>query len=165
MGHHRPLELRTVTRRLALLLILLACSACTDPAHSAAVTSTANCPGAAPAIGVMDRFMAAFNAKDVKALEATFHFPHMRLASYPIQVLTGPGQQDDIFGQLAAEGWAKSAWEKRDVIQCSNTKAHIAATFARFHADGTEYSHYDGLYVVELRDGFWGITARSTFAP
>jgi hypothetical protein len=150
--------------RIALALgALLACGDCTDPAHGAA--STSSCAGAAPAMQVMDRFLTAFNAKDMKALEATFHFPHMRLASYPIQVLTGPGQQDDVFGQLAAEGWARSAWDKREIVQCGAKKAHIIASFGRFRADGTEYSHYDGLYVVELRDGFWGITARSTFAP
>ena len=49
--------------------------------------------------------------------------------------------------------------------QCSPEKAHILTTFARLHADGTEYATYEGLYVVELRDGFWGITTRSTFAP
>ena len=39
------------------------------------------------------------------------------------------------------------------------------ATFARLRADGAEYARYDGLYIVENRDGFWGITTRSTFAP
>ncbi|HEV7689732.1 MAG TPA: hypothetical protein VGO52_02875 [Hyphomonadaceae bacterium] len=148
-----------------LLLCVVALASCAHEAHGAAATTTADCPSSKPALGVMDKFLAAFNAKDMKALEATFHFPHMRLASYPIQVLTGPGQQDDVFAHLAEEGWAKSGWEKLSIIQCSAAKAHIVATFARFHADGSEYSHYDGLYVVELRDGFWGITARSTFAP
>ena len=149
---------------LASFAALLACASCTD-AHGAAATSSSACAAATPAFGVMDSFMTAFNAKDMKALEATFHFPHMRLASYPIQVLTGPGQQDDVFGHLASEGWAKSGWEHRTIVQCGPTKAHIIATFARFNAKGVEYSHYDGLYVIELRDGFWGITARSTFAP
>jgi len=148
---------------LALAALLLA--SCAHEAHGAAATTTADCAASKPALEVMDKFLAAFNARDMKALEATFHFPHMRLASYPIQVLTGPGQQDDVFGHLAEEGWAKSGWEKLSVIQCGAAKAHIVATFARFHADGSEYSHYDGHYVVELRDGFWGITARSTFAP
>jgi hypothetical protein len=98
-------------------------------------------------------------------LEATFHFPHIRIASYPLSVLTGPGQQDDVFGTLAAEGWSRSDWADRKIIQCSPTKAHMTATFVRYHANGEAYARYDGLYVIELRDGFWGITARSTFAP
>ncbi|MEQ1781647.1 MAG: hypothetical protein ABMA14_09820 [Hyphomonadaceae bacterium] len=123
------------------------------------------CAAARPSMEVMDKFLAAFNAKDTPGFEATFHYPHMRIASYPLQVLTGPGQQDDIFGSLAAEDWASSRWDARTIVQCGKDKAHILATFARLHADGTEYVKYDGLYVVELRDGFWGITARSTFAP
>ena len=146
-------------RSLALFL-LLGVSACAPMG-----ADFSSCAASKPTMQVMDTFMTAFNAKDMKALEATFHFPHLRIASYPLQVLTGPGQQDDVFGTLAAEGWARSAWDKREIVQCSETKAHILASFARFRADGMEYSHYDGLYVIELRDGFWGITARSTFAP
>ena len=41
----------------------------------------------------------------------------------------------------------------------------MLATFARYHPDGSEYARYDGLYIIENRDGFWGITARSSFAP
>jgi drug/metabolite transporter superfamily protein YnfA len=82
-----------------------------------------------------------------------------------LQVLTGPGQQDDVFGNLASEGWARSDWSNRRIIQCSHTKAHMLATFVRFNAGGKEYARYDGLYIIEYRNGFWGITARSTFAP
>ena len=123
------------------------------------------CAGAKPAMAVMQAFITAFNAKDMVAMEKTFHFPHMRIAAYPLHVLTGPGQQDDVFGNLASEGWARSRWDDLTIVQCSPEKAHILATFARLHADGTEYATYEGLYVVELRDGFWGITTRSTFAP
>ena len=125
----------------------------------------ASCAAASHAIEVTDQFLVAFNHKDMVGLEKTFHFPHMRIASYPLQVLTGPGQQDDVFGSLAGEGWARSDWTDRKIVQCSATKAHLLATFARLHADGSIYARYDGLYIVELRDGFWGITARSTFAP
>ena len=123
------------------------------------------CPAANPAMAVTDKFMTAFNAKDMGRLEATFHFPHIRIASYPLSVLTGPGQQDDVFGSLAAEGWSRSDWADRRIVQCSASKAHMLATFVRFHANGEVYARYDGLYIIELRDGFWGITARSTFAP
>lgn len=147
-------------------LALLALSDCAPKdAHAAAAKDFSGCAGAKSAMAVLDSFVAAFNAKDMPALEKTFHFPHLRIASYPLQVLTGPGQQDDVFGNLAAEGWASSRWDDRTIIQCGADKAHITATFARLHADGTEYVNYEGLYIIENRDGFWGITARSTFAP
>jgi hypothetical protein len=146
------------------LLTLAACAPVAGPA-SGTDTAFASCEAYKPAYDVTDAFMTAFNAKDMPALEATFHFPHIRIASYPLQVLTGPGQQDDVFGNLADEGWARSGWASRTIIQCGPAKAHMLATFARYHADGTEYARYDGLYIIELRDGFWGVTARSTFAP
>jgi hypothetical protein len=145
---------------LASLAALSAFAGCAQEARD-----FASCPASAPAQEVMDRFMTAFNAKDMAALEATFHFPHIRISVYPLKVLTAPGQQEDVFGILAGEGWARSAWTSRTIIQCDPNKAHMLATFARFKADGSEYVRYDGLYIIELRDGFWGITARSTFAP
>jgi hypothetical protein len=148
---------------LAFAVCLTGCAP--DPEPAPTVKDHSACAGAKPALDVMQSFVAAFNAKDMAALEKTFHFPHMRIAAYPLHVLTGPGQQDDVFGNLAAEGWAKSRWDDIAVVQCGQEKAHIVATFARLRADGTEYARYDGLYIVENRDGFWGITARSTFAP
>ena len=144
-------------------LVLGGCAPRPEPV--ATLPDFSACAAARPAMEVMDKFLAAFNAKNTPGFEATFHYPHMRIASYPLQVLTGPGQQDDIFGSLAAEDWASSRWDARTIVQCGKDKAHIMATFARLHADGTEYAKYDGLYVIELRDGFWGITVRSTFAP
>jgi hypothetical protein len=148
------------------ILLSLALADCAPKtAHAAVAKDFSACPASGPAMEVTDRFLAAFNAKDMAGLEKTFHFPHMRIASYPLTVWTGPGQQDDVFGSLASEGWARSRWDERTIVQCGKDKAHIIATFARLKADGTEYAKYDGLYVIELRDGFWGITVRSTFAP
>ena len=147
-------------------IALLALADCAPKSvEGATLPNFSTCAGAKPAMEVMDGFLSAFNAKDMPALEKTFHFPHMRIASYPLIVWTGPGQQDDVFGSLASEGWARSRWDARTIVQCSKDKAHIIATFARLKGDGSEYAKYDGLYVIELRDGFWGITARSTFAP
>ena len=151
-------------RHTAVLALAFALAACA-PHPAPAAKDMSACAGAKPALGVMQTFITAFNAKDMVALEKTFHFPHMRIAAYPLHVLTGPGQQDDVFGTLAAEGWAKSRWDDLTIVQCGPEKAHILATFARLHADGTEYAKYEGLYIVENRDGFWGITTRSTFAP
>lgn len=151
------------TAVLTVAFALAACAPKPDPGPAAKDFSA--CAGAKPALAVMQTFITAFNAKDMVALEKTFHFPHMRIAAYPLHVLTGPGQQDDVFGTLAVEGWASSRWDDLTIVQCGADKAHILATFARLHADGTEYAKYEGLYVVENRDGFWGITTRSTFAP
>jgi hypothetical protein len=162
MGHHWQVELRPMKLRIAIaLLAVLAASAACAPKED----NFASCPASAPAQQVMDTFMTAFNAKDMVALEKTFHFPHIRISMYPLKVLNAPGEQEDVFASLAEENWARSAWLERRIVQCDPKKAHMLATFARYHADGSEYARYDGLYIIEHRDGFWGITARSSFAP
>ncbi len=138
----------------------IALAACTPSA-----ADFSSCPASQPAFEVMDKFMTAFNAKDMAAVEKTFHFPHMRISVYPLHVLNKPGEQEDVFASLATENWARSAWLDRKIVQCDPQKAHMLATFARYHPDGSEYARYDGLYIIENRAGFWGITARSSFAP
>lgn len=150
---------------LSLAASMISLAGCAPTPEAVPAKDFSGCAGAKSAMKVMQTFITAFNAKDIVAVEKTFHFPHMRIAAYPLHVLTGPGQQDDVFGSLAAENWAKSRWDDLTIVQCGPEKAHILGSFARLHPDGTEYARYDGLYVVELRDGFWGITARSTFAP
>ena len=117
---------------LTLALSLAACAPRPEPTPAAKDLSA--CAGAKPAMDVMQAFITAFNAKDMAAMEATFHFPHMRIAAFPLHVLTGPGQQDDVFGNLASEGWARSRWDDLTLVQCGADKAHILATFARLHA-------------------------------
>ena len=81
-----------------------------------------SCAASQPAFEVMDRFMTAFNAKDMAAVEKTFHFPHMRISVYPLHVLNRPGEQEDVFASLAAENWARSAWLDRKIVQCDSAE-------------------------------------------
>lgn len=41
----------------------------------------------AAAMACLDAFMAAFNARDVEAFEATFNFPSVRLASNALRII------------------------------------------------------------------------------
>lgn len=43
------------------------------------------------ALAILDDFMAAFNARDAEAFEATFHFPHYRIAGGDVSVLEKAG--------------------------------------------------------------------------
>lgn len=145
---------------------VLLTSAC---AHSGDVTKSgtdfSGCPAYAPAFEVTDRFMETFNARDMAGWEATYHFPHVRIASGTVTILPSAGTRSDTFERLAATGWDHSAWISREVVQCGPDKAHLATVFARYRADGSELSRFDSLYIVELKNGHWGITGRSSFAP
>ena len=122
----------------------------------------------AAARGVMDAFMAAFNAKDGAAWADTLLYPHVRFAGG--KVTTFPDRAafiaaNHIDALIAGEGWDHSKWDSMQIVQSSPNKVHIAVEFSRYHKDGTKYASYPSLYIVEQVDGKWGIRARSSFAP
>ena len=116
---------------------------------------------------VLDAFMTAFSARDVEGFEATFHFPHVRLASGTVTVLDSAGTRPDLFErfQQANPEWHHSEWISREVISNSPEKVHFNTVFARYREDGSEIARYGSIYIVERIDGRWGIRARSSFAP
>jgi hypothetical protein len=152
---------------LAALAVLAATltSACASMSYDAGDRQFASCEAYAPAYKVTDDFMRTFNTKDAKAWGETFHFPSVRIASGTVRIINGPKDLESSFSTLGAEGWDHSAWQKRKVVQCGSTKAHMLTTFVRYRADGSELSRFDSLYIVEFKEGRWALTARSSFAP
>jgi hypothetical protein len=150
------------TQALLRVFAMLALAVITDAAARA--DDAAN----TAAQGVMDAFMAAFNAKDGEAWADTLLYPHVRFAGG--KVTTFPDRAafiaaNHIDALIAGEGWDHSKWDSMQIVQTSPTKVHIAVEFSRYHKDGTKYASYPSLYIVEQVDGRWGIRARSSFAP
>ena len=144
-------------------LLLSACV--TTGAGGSGDSDFASCPAYAPAYKTTDTYMAGFNSRDSAAWGATLHFPHVRIASGRIAIINAPSDLNESFDRLIAQGWDHSAWAGRRIVQCEATKAHMLTTFIRYRADNTVLSQFNSLYIVELKDGKWGITARSSFAP
>jgi hypothetical protein len=122
----------------------------------------------AAARGVMDAFMAAFNAKDSAAWADTLLYPHVRFAGGKVVTFQDRAAfiaANHIDALIAGEGWDHSKWDAMQIVQSSPTKVHIAVEFSRYHKDGSKYASYPSLYIVEQVDGKWGIRARSSFAP
>jgi len=115
--------------------------------------------------GVLDAFMAAFNARDITAFEATFNFPSVRLASQGLIVINAGDMQAERFTTGALAEWDHSAWDRRDVIHAGPEKVHIDTRFTRYRKDGSVIGGFDSIYVVTLQDGHWGVKIRSSFAP
>jgi hypothetical protein len=125
--------------------------------HSEAVAAATKC---------LDDFMAAFNAGDLAAWEATFNFPSVRLASNTLVIIDKPGwHPSDTFTRGALKEWHHSAWERREVIHAGADKVHFDTRFARYRSDSSVIGHFDSIYVVTLEHGHWGVKARSSFAP
>ena len=119
----------------------------------------------AAAMSCLDDFMTAFNARDVKAFEATFNYPSVRLASGKLAIIEPGYHHPGMFDQGALKDWHHSAWERREVIHAGEDKVHIDTRFTRYRADGSVIGGFDSIYVVTRENGHWGVKARSSFAP
>ena len=114
---------------------------------------------------VLDDFMAAFNARDVGAFEATFNFQSVRLASGKLVLIEKGFHAPSMFTTGALSEWDHSAWERRSVLHAGPDKVHIDTRFSRYRKDGTVIGGFDSIYVVTCEDGHWGVKIRSSFAP
>ena len=120
------------------------------------------------AVGVMNEFLVAFNARDEAAWADTLHYPHVRLASQEVRVYESREaflESADLDAFAAATGWRYSTWDSMKVVQDSADKVHVLVQFSRFDAADELISSFASFYVVERVDGRWGIRARSSFAP
>ncbi|MBX9596580.1 MAG: hypothetical protein K2X46_19605 [Roseomonas sp.] len=118
----------------------------------------------AEAMAVLDRHMAALNARDAAALAATLHFPHYRLSGGRLRVWETPATYLDDFFARAGEGWDHSAWDYRYVVAASDDKVHLDVQFTRYRADGGSLGSFRSLWVVARLDGRWAAQLRSSFA-
>jgi hypothetical protein len=126
---------------------------------------TSNIAEIAAAMGCLDDFMAAFNARDLAAFEATFNFPSIRLASNTLTVIEPGYHKPEMFQTGALADWSHSAWERREVIHSGPEKVHLDTRFTRYRRDGSVIGGFDSIYVVTFENGHWGIKARSSYAP
>ncbi len=121
----------------------------------------------AHATAAMDRYFAALNANDGVGVNEAFNFPHVRFASGKVTIFAKRGDftMETFRARVDGDGWARSAWDKRDVIHAGADKVHFATRFSRFRADGSRIASFQSIYIVTRVDGHWGIQARSSFAP
>jgi hypothetical protein len=121
--------------------------------------------GVAAAQRVLDDFMAAFNARDIPAFEATFNFPSVRLASNRLVIINRGDMQPEALSTGALAEWDHSAWERREVVHAGPDKVHLDTRFVRYRSDGSVLGAFDSMYVITCEDGHWGVKIRSSFAP
>jgi hypothetical protein len=91
----------------------------------------------------------------------------VRFAEGRLKVYERPGDNPmDVFQQLRnKDDWKYSTWRTRDLVQFSDTKAHVALSYTRYRSDDSVIGIYDSLYVLTCMDGRWGIQMRSSFGP
>ena len=120
------------------------------------------------AMGVLDGFMNAFNARDDEAMCRTFHYPHVRFASGAVRIYETDKdcvEQFDFARFAERLGWDYSGWDSRTVVQANADKEHVMVVCSRYDADDELIAQVDSLYIVTRVDGRWGIRSRSSFVP
>ena len=118
----------------------------------------------------VENFFTAFNNHDSEAHLQTLHFPHIRINGQG-QVRIAQTASD--FPPLSTtlpylnqkEGWHHSTLDSAEVIHASEVKVHFNIQFSRYKADGTKYAVHKSLWIVTLKEGRWGVQARSSYAP
>jgi hypothetical protein len=115
----------------------------------------------------MNDFMEAFNSKDAKRWSETLNYPHVRLASNNVRVYNSAAEFVKETGDYAKRlaPWDHSKWESMKTVQQGAEKVHFAVVFVRYDAGGKLIGKFPSFYVVTLKDGHWGVQARSSFAP
>jgi hypothetical protein len=119
------------------------------------------------AMGVLDRFLDAFNARDAAALCRTWHYPHVRFTGGEVETWETPRDcvaRHDFVAFAAETGRDRSGWDRRTVVQAYPDKVHVAVIFSEYDAAGRRLAQIDALYIVTRVDGRWGLRARSRFA-
>ena len=118
------------------------------------------------AMGCLDEFMSAWNARDLPAWPATFNYPSVRIASGRVRIIESAAAHAPNTSELmAAQGWHHSAWDHQNIIHSGDDKVHFDTRFTRYREDGSVIGHYDSIYIVSKQDGHWGVQCRSSFAP
>ena len=117
---------------------------------------------AAAATGVVEDWYAAFNSRDVGALRALVHPPHVELAGARLVIRPRPVDlRVDFRGLAARTRWDRSAIQRLDVRVQSAQKVTLEAEVARFDGDGRSLGCEPALYIVTERDGRWAIQVTS----
>ena len=116
---------------------------------------------------MVNAYQDAWNLRDVEGMNATFHFPHVRIASGRVTLIERPMPNDpDLIKRFIEQtGWHYSLWDYRRAVQSCADKVHFAVQFTRYREDDSVIGHYPSMWIVVRIDGRWGVQARSSFAP
>jgi len=126
-------------------------------------------PSEAQALQVIEEFTATSTLPDLEAHARTFNFPHVRIAGGTVTVWQSLTEWQQTYptyvASIVESDRAYVVVDRKDVIQSSDDKVHVAVQFTRYDRTDTKLATYQTLHVVTCVEGHWGIQARSSFAP
>jgi hypothetical protein len=111
------------------------------------------------------KWVKAFNDRNVDLVRDCMHFPNVRLASSSVILIKTVEDWRSPFESMEKEGWDYSTLDSMETFHVSEDKVHLGVVFTRYRADGTSYATHRSLWIITKKDGRWGIQGRSSFAP
>ena len=123
---------------------------------------------AAAAVAAVERYLAAFNARDEEAMVAALQFPHVRVGVGRARVWEAAAEYMEGFDFDAfAErlGWERSEADSMEAIQVGARGVNVAVRITRYGAGDARIHSFDTVYLVTEEDGRWAIRAGSSIAP
>ena len=99
---------------------------------------------------LLDRWMTAWNSRDVEAWADTFNFPSARIdnkgvarlitaddSSTDLNMALNSAGESKMFKSMAKAGWHHSSWDRRVVIWSEPERCCFDTCFSRYEEDGT----------------------------
>lgn len=123
---------------------------------------------ASAAIAAVERYLAAFNARDEEAMVAALHFPHVRVGVGRATVRESAAEYMEGFGFDAfAErlGWERSEADSMEAVQVGARGVNVAVRITRYGEGDARIHTFDTIYLVTEEDGKWAIRAGASIAP
>ena len=123
---------------------------------------------ASAAIAAVERYLAAFNARDEEAVVAALHFPHVRVGVGRASVWESAAEYMEGFDFDAfAErlGWERSEADSLEAVQVGARGVNVAVRITRYGEGDARIHTFDTIYQVTEQDGRWGIRAGASIAP
>ena len=120
------------------------------------------------AVAAVERYLAAFNARDEEAMVAALHFPHVRVGVGRARVWETAAEYMEVFDFDAfAErlGWVRSEADSIEAVQVGARGVNVAVRITRYGAGDARIHSFDTVYLVTEQDGRWAIRAGSSIAP
>ena len=123
---------------------------------------------ASAAIAAVERYLAAFNARDEEAMVAALHFPHVRVGVGRASVRESAeeymeGFDFDAFAERL--GWERSEADSMEAVQVGARGVNVAVRITRYGEGDARIHTFDTIYLVTEESGKWAIRAGASITP
>ena len=120
------------------------------------------------AIALVDEFFVAFNAADNAALLKVNHVPQIMLSAGKFilaQDIASPIVTMNFKRMRERENWHSSELGDFEVVNVSENQVIIELRFERFNPNAEHYLTGPAVWVLNRREGSWGVEFRSLMPP